>query len=254
LRASLADGTFQAVRPLMDSDSRDWPGFFSPDATKLAFLSERGGWRPELWLANMDGSGLRQLTQFNAAEVDGGSWSPDGSQVALDASVEGNSDIYVVAQDGGRSLRLTSEPSVDRRPAWSRDGEWVYYSSNRTGAFEIWRVPSRGGQSVQVTRSGGYEPVPGLDGKILYFLRGGGPGDGYRPGNLIRMPISGGPEELVLDRVWFAKWSVTASGIAYLTPEQGHDAIKLYEFSTRSVRLLTWEGCKRGPIRVFADR
>jgi dipeptidyl aminopeptidase/acylaminoacyl peptidase len=217
---------------LVDSDSRDWPGFFSPDATKLAFLSERGGWRPELWLANVDGSGLTQLTRLNAAEVDGGSWSPDGRQVALDASVDGNSDIYVMPQDGGRSLRLTSERSVDRRPAWSRDGEWIYFSSDRTGRWEIWRVPSNGGKSHQVTHGGGFEPVPGLDGKTLYFLRGGGPGDGYRPGAIVRMPVSGGPEEVILDRVWFAKWSVTVNGIAFLRPEQGHDVIE-YTSSAR---------------------
>jgi hypothetical protein len=59
------------------------------------------------------------------------------------------------------------------------------------------------------------------------------------------MPVAGGPEEVILDRVWFAKWSVTVNGIAFLRPEQGHDVIELYDFSTRSVRRLG-----RLPFRV----
>jgi hypothetical protein len=148
-------------------------------------------------------------------------------------------------QDGGRSLRLTSEPSVDRRPAWSRDGEWIYFSSDRTGRLEIWRVPSKGGRPIQVTHGGGYEPSPGLDGKTLYFVRGGGPDDGFRPGKLMRMPVSGGGEEAVLDRVWFAKWSVTADGITFLVHEPGYEAIDHYDYSTLSVRRLG-----RVPFRV----
>jgi dipeptidyl aminopeptidase/acylaminoacyl peptidase len=245
LKAPLANATFRAVTPLADSDSRDWPGIFSPDAGRLAFLSERGGWRPELWLANLDGTGLRQLTRFDAAEVDGGSWSPDGKQLVLDASVAGNSDIYVISADGGPSRRLTSDPAVDRRPAWSRDGETIYYSSNRSGRLEIWRVPAKGGDSVQMTNAGGYEPIPSLDGSALFFLRDGGPDNGYRPGKLMRMPASGGHEEAVFEGVRFAKWSVTADGIVYLVHERDHDAIDTYDFSSRSIRRLG-----RLPFRV----
>lgn len=245
LKEPLVDGIFQAVKPLADSDSRDWPGHFSPDRKRLTFLSERGGWRPDLWLVNTDDSGLRQLTRFNAAEVDGGTWSPDGKQVALDASVDGNSDIYVMPADGGSWRRFTSEPSVDRRPSWSRDGQWVYFSSNRSGRLEVWRVPAKGGKADQMTRAGGYEPIPGLDGTSLFFLQGGGPDDGFQPGRLMRMPVSGGPEEDVTDRVRFAKWSVTADGIVYLVHEQRYEAIDIYEFATRKVRRLG-----RIPFRV----
>ena len=40
-----------------------------------------------------------------------------------------------------------------------------------------------------MTHAGGYEPFPGVDGTSLYFLRGGGPDDGFRPGKLMRMPL-----------------------------------------------------------------
>jgi Tol biopolymer transport system component len=248
LKAPLVSGSFADVKPLADSDRLEWPGMFSRDGRRFTFLSNRAGWRPELWLVNTDGTGLRQLTRFDAAEVDGGSWSPDGKQVVLDASVGGNSDIYVMPADGGPPLRLTSHPSVDRRPAWSRDGHWIYYSSDRTGRPEVWRVAAGGGDSIQVTSGGGYEPIPGLDGKTLYFLREGLTGDdfdGFRPASLMRMPLGGESEERVLEGVQFLKWAVTADGIVYLVHESGYEAIHLYDFSAGTTRLLG-----RLPFRV----
>ena len=55
-----------------------------------------------------------------------GGWSPDGARIVFDATVAGNSDVYVVGSDGGRVHRLTSEPSIDGLSSWSADG-WIYF-------------------------------------------------------------------------------------------------------------------------------
>lgn len=64
--------------------------------------------------------------------------SPDGRQVAIARSVQGNRDIFVVL-DPLRSVRLTSDGSIDATPVWSPDGSWIAFRSNRTGTFDLYR-------------------------------------------------------------------------------------------------------------------
>ncbi len=109
---------------------------FSPDGRRIAFASYRSG-DQELWIAERDGSGLRQLTSLNAPQLVVSGWSPDGAQIVFDAAIGGNSDIYVVSADGGPVRRLTTEASIDGVPSWSRDGRWIYFSSTRASVLRM---------------------------------------------------------------------------------------------------------------------
>jgi hypothetical protein len=51
----------------------------------------------------------------------------------------------------------------------------------------------------------------------------------------MRTPLSGEPEELVLERVRPLLWSVTDSGIVFVTREADFDAIDAYRFSDQRV-------------------
>jgi len=83
--------------------------------------------------------------------------SPNGQWIAYTAVHKGNTDIYVMPSIGGESVRITSNPAVDRRPVWSYDGKWLAFASYRAGNPQIWiiRISSEGkpeGIPVQVTR------------------------------------------------------------------------------------------------------
>jgi Tol biopolymer transport system component len=83
--------------------------------------------------------------------------SPDGQWIAYTAVHKDNTDIYVMPSIGGESVRITSNPAVDRRPVWSYDGKWLAFASYRAGNPQIWiiRISSEGkpeGVPVQVTR------------------------------------------------------------------------------------------------------
>ena len=58
------------------------------------------------------------------------SWSPDGQQIAYEASRQGAVfQIYVVEADGsGRKKRLTHDAPHKTRPAWSPDGDTIAYA------------------------------------------------------------------------------------------------------------------------------
>jgi Tol biopolymer transport system component len=208
---------------------------FSPDGRRIAFVSHRSG-SPEMWVAARDGSGLQQITSLDATELVVGEWSPDGRKIVFDAAIAGNSDVYVVGADGGHLRRLTSGPSVDGLPSWSGDGRWIYFSSTRAGVIpDSWRVSSDGGEAVRFTHNGGFEPNESSDGRHLYYLhRYPGPSANLTA-RLMRASLADGQEEVALDRVRPFLWSVTDTGIVFVTREPDFDAIDVYRFSDRRV-------------------
>src|SRR5688572_19086771 len=203
---------------------------------RIAFASLRSG-ASEVWVAERDGSGLQQITTLGAAGVLVSGWSPDGRTIAFEAAIGGNTDVYLVGADGGPVRRLTTEPSIDGVPSWSGDGRWIYFASTRAGVIaDIWRVSSNGGQAVRLTRTGGFEPTESPDGQYLFYLDR--PPAGLATGGtarLMRLPLSGGPEEVVLEHVRPFLWSVTDTGIVFVSREPGFDAVDVYRFSDRRV-------------------
>ena len=243
--ASLGD-VIQSATPFSDSSRIDFPGPFTKNADKVAFASNRSGWL-QVWVANRDGSGLRQVTKLETASFGIGGWSPDERQLVIDAAIDGNSDMYVIRLADGRAIRLTTEPSIDSHGSWSSDGRWIYFSSNRTGRPEVWKVPSDGGQAIQVTYQGGIEPKESPDGHSLYYLDGPPPGAGGigRPATLKQVSVSGGEETRVLDAVTFGLWSVTDNGIVFFKQTAQYDELQFYGFHDRLVQSLG-----RLPVRV----
>jgi Tol biopolymer transport system component len=233
LEARLVNDTIES-NPFSSSTRIEASARFSPDGSRIAFASFRSG-GSEIWVAGRDGSGLQQVTSLGALQLVVGGWSPDGTKIAFDAAIGGNSDVYVVGTDGGRLRRLTAEPSIDGIPSWSGDGRWIYFASTRAGVTpDIWRVSPHGGEAVRLTRNGGFEPRESPDGRYLFYLDRG-PGGLATPARLMRVPLAGGQEELMLERVRPFLWSVTDTGIVFVTREPDFDAIDVYRFGVRRV-------------------
>jgi len=223
-------GNVLRARPFLDSTRVDMPGPFSPDGSRISFYSYWAGFPAPLWVANRDGSNLRQIGSMRTPLLKIGSWSPDGRRIAFDAAVEGNSEIYVTGENGGAPQRITNDAATDVSPSWSSDGRWIYYSSNKTGRSEVWRIGAAGGGPAQITHTGGAEPAESMDGKFLYYLEPGNENGIIRSSRLKMAPAGGGEENVVLDSVRRGLWGVTARGILFLTAEKDFEAIDLYEF------------------------
>jgi Tol biopolymer transport system component len=229
LNATTPEGVLQS-RPVLNSTRVEGSARFSPDGNRIAFASFRSG-GPEVWVADRDGSSVRQLTTLGAAGVLLGEWSPDGTRIAFEAAVAGNSDVYIVGADGGHLQRVTAEPSIEGVPTWSHDGQWIYFASTRAGTIpDIWRVSPNGGETIRLTTNGRFEPRASPDGRYLYFLDRH-PAGAPSKARLMRMPVAGGDEEPVLDHVRPFLWAVTDTGITFVTREQDFEAIDAYRSS-----------------------
>ena len=223
-------------KPFSNSTRPEGTARFSPDGSRIAFSSHRSG-GPEIWVAGRDGSGLQQITSLGAPELLVGGWSPDGARIAFDAAIAGNDDVYVVGADGGHLRRLTSESSVDGVVSWSGDGRWIYFSSTRAGAIpDIWRVSFDGGTAIRTrtTAASIRKNHPTADTcSISIVIPPGWRSSGAA--KLMRVPVAGGQEELVLTGIRPFLWSVTDTGIVFVTREPNFDAIDVYRFGDRRV-------------------
>ncbi len=109
-----------------------WSPEFSPDGSRVAFVSNRSG-IPQVWLVAATGGEPRQVTSFDNP-VSGFAWSPDEAILAVSVAPGGgmNSQIYLVSSDGKASKRITDGGKVNNWLAkWSEDGKRLYFSSNR---------------------------------------------------------------------------------------------------------------------------
>jgi serine/threonine protein kinase/WD40 repeat protein len=205
--------------PLITSPRWDQMAEFSPDGTRIAFVSHRS-MTNEIWVCEADGLRPYVVTSQGGPAATWPRWSPDGRTLAFTGRPGGNIDILLVPAQGGPTRRLTDHAAQDLFASWSRDGKWVYFSSNRTGRYEVWKTPADGtGSALQVTRNGGYVNRESSDGEFLYYVK---PGSG-----LWRMPALGGEESQVLggrvgegwNRDW-CNWTLYGQGILFADAER----------------------------------
>jgi TolB protein len=148
------DGT--QVRQLTEADD-DWEvaiwetpangcPSWSPDGDRIAFCSNRSG-DQEIFVMNVDGTQVRQLTNLGDAYYVHPSWSPDGKRIAFWRGNSGNvagDEIFVMNADGTQVRQLTDNDDWDAFPTWSPDGTRIAFSSNRYIDDEIFVMNADG--------------------------------------------------------------------------------------------------------------
>jgi Tol biopolymer transport system component len=145
---------------------------WSPDGSRIAFLSSRGGNRENIYVMNADGSGQSRLTNDTVFAAYPYSWSPDGSRLAF-AAGQTKGHIFVVATDGSGLTRMTSDSVADGSPAWSPDGTKIAFVRADGSDSRIYVMKADGSAVIRLTNASAsdYDPHWSAEGSKLAFTR-----------------------------------------------------------------------------------
>ena len=164
-----------------------------------------------LWVARVDQqTGAiqgepKQLTNFPDAISISCSASRDGKRLVF-LKQRRQSDVYVGELQADKTRlentrRLTLDDRGDHISGWTRDSQAVYFSSTREGPSNIFkqRVQDRSAEAVVEApgRNEGAQLSP--DGSNLIYVAHP-PGSADEVDRVMRLPIAGGPPELVLEQ------------------------------------------------------
>ena len=144
---------------LSQNPAGDFQPAWSPDGSKIAFLTDRDNFNLEVYVMNADGSGQTNLSQ---SVVDDGSpaWSPDGGKIAFRSFRDGSNEIFVMNADGSGQTNLTQNPASDETPAWSPDGSKVAFTSDRDGTSEVFVMNADGSGQTNLSQNPAFDLDP----------------------------------------------------------------------------------------------
>jgi TolB protein len=110
---------------------------WSPDGTRISFISSRGG-SFDLWMMNADGTNPQRLTDHPAADYDP-IWAPDGQSLIFSSERDSRSDLYRLWLKDRRVERLTHH-FVGRAimPNVSPDGRSVAFAAQTLQRLQFW--------------------------------------------------------------------------------------------------------------------
>ncbi len=145
-RMEIGGGKFGPVAQFLKSTRSEGSPKFSPDGKEIAFISDRSG-EAELWVANADGSNLRQLTK--AAPVFGLSWSPDSLELLYRAIPSKGTALFRIRSQGGSPRQIG--PSGVQMGRWLPDGKTIVYTAAPgSDTYRLYKIDAEGKGAPEV--------------------------------------------------------------------------------------------------------
>jgi Tol biopolymer transport system component/serine/threonine protein kinase len=171
---------------------------FSPDGKQIAFLRAPSSGITELYTAELDGTGERQLTR-DARTILSQAWAPGGRTLVYSSNRTGGFHLWAIPASGGTPQRLAGIGEGASEAVFSPDGRLMAYSHFFVDA-NIWRMETASGAVGAAIASTQYDSSPSFspDGRRVAFRsnRGGfheiwtSDPDG---GNAVQLTRVGGP-------------------------------------------------------------
>lgn len=124
---------------------------FSPDGTRIVYAKHLGS-KAALFVINVNGTGLHQVTPLSLGVDDRIDWSPDGSLI-LFSSGGTSVNLYTVHPDGSGLTQLTHAASgtADKTCSWSPDGRQIMFVQGSGESGDVYVMDANGANATQVT-------------------------------------------------------------------------------------------------------
>jgi Tol biopolymer transport system component len=193
---------------------------FSPFSDRVAFTVYAGG-KNQLAIVDVANPNRQLVNELaGVPSFNNPSWSPDGNNILVSGTVEGQNDLYLFNLHSKEVKQLTNDRYAELTPSWSPDGRYIVYSTDQQtegilsssirSSYRI-AILDTETEEVEVFRffpgADNLNPVFGPEGRRIYFLSDR---DGFR--NLYTL-------DLESDKLFqMTRYFTGISGITSLSP------------------------------------
>ena len=221
------------ARPLVTDAASESRPLYSPDGTRLAFVSTRGG-SANIYVLDFASGAVTRLTYAEAGEeLD--AWSPDGKYLYFASGVQDvarQADIFRVSADGGTPMQVSRErflaefqaaPSPDGatlviNARGLSGGQWWRNGTSHIDETELWLKPVAEGGAYRKLLPGGEKhawPMWSRDGRSIVYMSARGGVE-----NLWRVGVDQGaaPEQLTRftdGRLLYPSMAANGTGVVF---------------------------------------
>ncbi len=211
---------------------------FGPAARRQLMWHDRAGGRS-------DSAAEPDPNELQSAEL-----SPDGRRVALDRTVQGNRDIWLLELQRGSVTRFTFDPAQDGLPVWSPDSTQIAFESKRKGPYDLYLKAAGAAVSERPLLESIYDKWPldwSKDGAYLLYFEA----NPKTAGDLMALPMKGTDRKpIVIAGGPFAEqngqFSPDGRWVAYQTNESRRDEIVVQSFPNPSMK---WQVSNDGGVQ-----
>ena len=157
----MSDIVFKNVRALTNDKSDSLMPHFSPNGSKVMYTGYYRSGFMDLFQIDLNTNTRKPFASYKGSNT-GGTFSPNGSTVAMILTATGNAEIYTASSTGKNFKRLTkTNQATESSPSFSPDGTKILFASDSMGSPQIYTMPVSGGKATRVrTNISGYCSEP----------------------------------------------------------------------------------------------